>query len=67
MVLLKMRLRLFRLQGATTVIMSIIVLGKIGVDEIYELNWRAVVPKSLNSFEAVITFRDMDCHTCILS
>ena len=67
MLVFKVRLRLVRLQGAATVIMSIIVLGEIGIDEIYELNWRAVVPNSLNSFADVITFRDMEHHTCVVS
>lgn len=47
--------------------MSIIVLEKIGEDGIYELNWRAKVPNSLNSSEDVITFRDTEHHRSLVS
>jgi len=67
MFLLKAKLRLFTLQGAVTVIMSITISGKTGIDEICELNWRAVAPNSLNCFEDTITFRDLEHHTCIVS
>lgn len=36
-------------------------------DEANELNWRAAAPDSLNSFEGVITFRDTECCTYIVS